>query len=76
MSFRIATSPHQHSLAQTPALMRTVALACLPGIAAQLYFFGYAVLIQIALAIVTAWASEALHAENTQQASTAAAKRP
>ncbi|MFN6263634.1 MAG: electron transport complex subunit RsxD [Chromatiaceae bacterium] len=60
MSFRIATSPHQHSLAQTPALMRTVALACLPGIAAQLYFFGYAVLIQIALAIVTAWASEAL----------------
>lgn len=59
MSFRIATSPHQHSLAQTPALMRTVALACLPGIAAQLYFFGYAVLIQIALAIVTAWASEA-----------------
>lgn len=60
MSFRIATSPHQHSLAQTPALMRTVALACLPGIAAQLYFFGYAVLIQIALAILTAWASEAL----------------
>ena len=60
MSFRIATSPHQHSLAQTPALMRTVALACLPGIAAQLYFFGYAVLIQIALAVLTAWASEAV----------------
>lgn len=60
MSFRIASSPHQHSLAQTPALMRTVALACLPGIAAQLYFFGYTVLIQIMLAILTAWASEAL----------------
>ncbi len=59
MSFRIASSPHHHSLAQTPALMRTVALAALPGIAAQLYFFGYAVLIQIVLAMLTAWASEA-----------------
>lgn len=59
MSFRIASSPHHHSLAQTPALMRTVALATIPGVAAQVYFFGYAVLIQIALAIVTAWASEA-----------------
>lgn len=59
MSFRIASSPHHHSLAQTPALMRMVALATIPGIAAQVYFFGYAVLIQIALAIVTAWASEA-----------------
>jgi electron transport complex protein RnfD len=60
MSFRIATSPHQHSLANTPALMRTVALACLPGIAAQVYFFSYAVLIQILLAVGTALASEAL----------------
>ena len=59
MSFRIASSPHQHSLAQTPALMRTVALAATPGIAAQVYFFGYAVLIQIVLAVLTAWASEA-----------------
>jgi electron transport complex protein RnfD len=59
MSFRIASSPHQHSLTQTPALMRTVALAAIPGIAAQVYFFGYAVLIQIVLAVLTAWASEA-----------------
>lgn len=60
MSFRIASSPHQHALIQTPALMRTVALAAIPGIAAQIYFFGYAVLIQMLLAVLTAWGSEAL----------------
>ncbi len=60
MSFRIASSPHQHALTQTPALMRMVALAAMPGIAAQVYFFGYAVLLQILLAVITAWASEAL----------------
>lgn len=59
MSFKMTSSPHQHSLANTPVLMRTVALACLPGIAAQLYFFGTGVLIQMILAIITAWAAEA-----------------
>ena len=72
MSFRIATSPHQHSLAQTPALMRTVALACLPGIAAQLYFFGYAVLIPDRPSDCYCLGQRSTHAENTQQASTAA----
>lgn len=60
MSFRIASSPHHHSQQHTSVLMRKVALACLPGIAAQCYFFGYGVLIQLLLAIVTASASEAL----------------
>lgn len=60
MSFRIASSPHHHSQQHTSVLMRTVTLACIPGIAAQCYFFGYAVLLQILLAVVTAWASEAL----------------
>jgi electron transport complex protein RnfD len=60
MSFRIASSPHHHSQKNTSVLMRTVVLACIPGIAAQCYFFGYAVLIQIVLAVLTAWASEAL----------------
>jgi len=60
MSFRIASSPHHHSQQHTSVLMRTVVLACIPGIACQVYFFGYGVLIQLALAIVTAWASEAL----------------
>lgn len=60
MSFRIASSPHHHSQKQTSVIMRTVTLACIPGIAAQCYFFGYAVLLQIILAVATAWASEAL----------------
>jgi len=60
MSFRIASSPHHHSQQHTSVLMRTVVLACIPGIACQVYFFGYGVLIQLALAVVTAWASEAL----------------
>lgn len=59
MSFKMTSSPHQHSLANTSVLMRTVALACLPGSAAQLYFFGSGVLIQLLLAIATAWAAEA-----------------
>lgn len=60
MSFRVAASPHHHARVQTSTLMLKVALATLPGIAAQLYFFGYAVLIQLALAIGTAWSAEAL----------------
>lgn len=59
MSFRIAASPHHHSQAKTAVIMRTVALACIPGIAAQCYFFGVGVLVQIALAVMTAWLSEA-----------------
>ena len=60
MSFRVAASPHHHARVQTSTLMFKVALATVPGIAAQIYFFGYAVLIQLALAVITAWASEAL----------------
>lgn len=59
MSFRITASPHHHSQAKTPVLMRKVALACLPGIALQWYFFGAGILVQLLLAVVTAWASEA-----------------
>lgn len=59
MSFRIAASPHHHSQAKTAVIMRTVALACIPGIAAQCYFFGVGVLVQILIAVVTAWLSEA-----------------
>ena len=60
MSFRIASSPHNHSQQQTHVLMRKVVLACIPGIAAQCYFFGFGVLLQLLLAISTALASEAL----------------
>ena len=40
--------------------MRLVAFACLPGIAVQAVLFGYGVLVQLLLAIITAWCSEAL----------------
>lgn len=59
MSFKIASSPHQHSQRSTAQIMRLVALACLPGIALQAVFFGYGVLVQLVLAIVTALCSEA-----------------
>lgn len=60
MSFRIASSPHQHSRRSTSHIMRLVAFACFPGIAIQAVFFGYGVLVQLVLAIITAWLSEAL----------------
>jgi len=47
MSFKIASSPHQHSQKSTAQLMKLVALAAVPGIAVQAYFFGYGVLIQL-----------------------------
>ena len=60
MSFKIASSPHQHNQRSTAHIMRLVVLACLPGIAVQAVLFGYGVIIQLVLAIITAWASEAL----------------
>lgn len=59
MSFKIASSPHQHNQRSTAQIMRMVSLACLPGIVLQAVFFGYGVLIQLLLAIITAWLSEA-----------------
>ena len=60
MSFFIASSPHHHQRRTTRTLMNWVLLALLPGIAAQLYFFGYGVILQILLAAVVALAAEAL----------------
>ena len=60
MSFKLASSPHQHNQRNTSQIMRMVTIACLPGITIQAVMFGYGVLIQLILAIVTAWASEAL----------------
>lgn len=60
MSFKIASSPHQHNQRSTAQIMRLVTLACIPGIAVQAVLFGYGVLIQLLLAIITAWLSEAL----------------
>tara|TARA_R110002126_G_scaffold15664_13_gene63948 strand:- start:1106 stop:2173 length:1068 start_codon:yes stop_codon:yes gene_type:complete len=60
MSFKIASSPHNRISRSTSDIMLLVVLACLPGIAVQALLFGYGVLIQLLLAIVTAWAAEAL----------------
>ncbi len=60
MSFKIASSPHHHNQRNTASLMRLVALAAIPGIAVQAVFFGYGVLVQLVLAISTAWLAEAL----------------
>lgn len=66
MSFYIASSPHTHQRRTTRQLMQIVALAMIPGIFAQWYFFGWGVLLQIGLAVATAYATEALclHARN------------
>ncbi|MBV2128461.1 electron transport complex subunit RsxD [Arsukibacterium indicum] len=60
MSFKIASSPHNRVNRSTANLMLLVAIAALPGILVQAVLFGYGVLIQLLLAIVTAWAAEAL----------------
>lgn len=59
MSFKISSSPHHHNRRSTANLMQLVAIACIPGIALQAVFFGYGVLVQLVLAIVTAWLAEA-----------------
>lgn len=58
MVFRIASSPFTHNQQNTHRIMLTVALACIPGLIAQVWFFGYGSLIQIALAIIVALLTE------------------
>ena len=60
MSFRITSSPFSHSQQSTGRLMLWVVLACLPGMAAQWYFFGYGNIIQVILAIIVALLAESL----------------
>lgn len=59
MAFNIASSPHAHSRRSTSSLMRTVIFCTSLGVAAQWYFFGWGVLIQIALAALIAVVTEA-----------------
>ena len=58
--FNIATAPFAHNRKQTRTLMLLVILACVPGLLAQTWFFGWGTFIQILLALVTALACEAL----------------
>ncbi|WP_434931918.1 electron transport complex subunit RsxD [Shewanella sp. HL-SH5] len=60
MAFKIASSPHVATTLQTAKVMQRVALCLIPGIAAQLYFFGFGTLLQIVLAVITAYVAEAV----------------
>lgn len=58
MAFKIASSPFTHNLQRTQRIMLWVIIACIPGIAAQSYFFGFGNLILLALACGTALIAE------------------
>lgn len=49
--FKLTSSPHIHSGKLTARIMLWVIFAMLPALATQVYFFGFGVLFQIALAI-------------------------
>ncbi|GLR69638.1 electron transport complex subunit RsxD [Agaribacter marinus] len=54
----VASSPHHHNGRDTGAVMRIVMLACIPGMLAQVWFFGYGVLIQALICISAAVLAE------------------
>ncbi|MBH3265003.1 RnfABCDGE type electron transport complex subunit D, partial [Serratia marcescens] len=54
----IASSPFTHNQQSTSRIMLWVMLACIPGVAAQVWFFGYGTLIQTALAMLVALLAE------------------
>lgn len=54
----ISSSPFTHNQQNTSRIMLWVMLACLPGIATQVWFFGYGSLIQVAIAMVAAVVAE------------------
>ncbi|CBG88200.1 electron transport complex subunit RsxD [Citrobacter rodentium] len=60
MVFRIASSPYTHNQRQTSRIMLLVILAAVPGIAAQVWFFGWGTLFQLVLACASALLAEAL----------------
>ena len=59
MRLSLSSSPHAHIRRDTGAVMRIVCYAAIPGILAQCLFFGWGVLIQLGLGIITAIAAEA-----------------
>ncbi|AHG22408.1 electron transporter RnfD [Chania multitudinisentens RB-25] len=55
----IASSPFTHNQQSTSRIMLWVMLACIPGMVAQVWFFGYGNLVQTVLAMITALLAEA-----------------
>ena len=60
MFLSVTPSPHNVAQVDVSRVMRSVALATVPGIVTLVYFFGVGVLFQIALCISVALASEAI----------------
>ncbi len=58
MQFSLSSSPHNRVRRDTGQVMRMVCYACIPGVIAQTYFFGWGTIIQIALAMFTAVVTE------------------
>lgn len=59
MEFKTPTSPHIHSGASVSRVMLLVVAAAIPGIAVYVGFFGWGVVINIMLALITALVCEA-----------------
>jgi electron transport complex protein RnfD len=56
----ISSSPHHHIRRDTGQVMRMVCYACIPGILVNMWFFGFGVLVQLCLGIVTALVTEGI----------------
>lgn len=59
MAFLKASSPHAHTAGNTGNVMRTVVLACIPGIIALTAFFGWGSLSNIILSVIFCLSLEA-----------------
>ncbi|MFC3120567.1 electron transport complex subunit RsxD [Agaribacter flavus] len=59
----VASSPHHHNRRDTGVVMRIVMLACVPGILAQTWFFGFGILIQIVICVLSAVLAESVIVE-------------
>jgi len=60
MHFKKTTSPYLHNNENVSRVMQRVMLALIPGTLIYSYFFGWSIILNISLACLTAWASEAL----------------
>ena len=60
MNLSLHSSPHLHTENRVNRVMLAVIYALIPGVLASIHFFGWGVLINIILAIITAVATEAL----------------
>lgn len=59
MTFKLASSPHQHIRRNTGQIMRLVIYAALPGLLVQTWFFGWGAIVHFVIAALTAVVTEA-----------------